>query len=92
MPVVLNAKPRSLEVLRTLENNPHVVLTYRAQGVSDGWALVVIMGRKKYSLEKQRGGVRVFKSLDSLDAFLDRALDVTRYEVDRNRSRKLKKE
>lgn len=81
MTVVLNAEPRSLEVLRTLENNPHVVLTYRAQGVSNRWALVAVMGREEYALEKQRGGVRLFKSLDALASFLERALGVHHFEV-----------
>jgi hypothetical protein len=50
------------------------------QKVADGWLLQVQLGNELYPLHRQRGGSRVFKSLDKLAALVDE-LGLSSFEV-----------
>lgn len=50
------------------------------QKVADGWLLQVQLGNKLYPLQRQRGGSRVFKSLDKLAALVGE-LGLSNFEV-----------
>ena len=80
--VILNAQPASLEVLQAYQANPAVEVRYKAKAVSDGFALVATVGGHEYALERQRGGIRVFKSLNSVLSFVDAKFGVKRFAVE----------
>lgn len=79
---ILNAKPMSLETMLNYQKNPHVSVSYKAKAVADGFALIAIIGGEENSLERQRGGVRVFKTLNALLSFLGSRFQVKRFVVE----------
>jgi len=79
---ILNAKPMSLDTMLNYQNNPHVEVTYKAKAVADGFALVAMISSLENALERQRGGTRVFKTLNALLSFLASRFGVKRFVVE----------
>lgn len=79
---ILNEKPMSLETMLNYQNNAHVAVSYKAQAVGDGFALIAMIKGEGNALERQRGGTRIFKTLNSLLSFLSGRLGVKRFEVE----------
>lgn len=45
---------------------------YTAVGIADVWLLVATVGREQFTLERQRGGVRQFASVEAIVDFIAR--------------------
>jgi hypothetical protein len=80
--VVINSPLMSLEVMQSYQANPHVVVQYVAKAAGDGFALLAVIGGDEHALERQRGGVRIFKTLNAVAGFLSRSLGVPRFKVE----------
>lgn len=78
----INAAPITLKALQTFQKNPEIEVAYTAKAMRQNFALVVVVGKKRYVLEAARGGTRSFKTLNAVLAFMSRYLGNKRFSVE----------
>jgi len=80
--LVINSELMSLETMAKFQKNSHIVVQYVARAAGDGFSLIALIGGDEHTLAQQRGGARIFKSLNAVASILARSLGVSHFKVE----------
>ncbi|MEJ1374528.1 MAG: hypothetical protein RPV21_01935 [Candidatus Sedimenticola sp. (ex Thyasira tokunagai)] len=82
MKKVLNEPLMSFNTMGAFQKNSHIDVKYIAKAMGDSFILLAVIAGESHLLERQRGGVRIFKTLNAVVSFLSRFFKVTKFEVE----------